>query len=191
MKLTTDFIPTDCTDLEKGGVSGKLYLIDYVDWLTATVTKDATTGDITDVTLTNTGAKAVEYDLPRGATIATTPLTINNGGKSGFLHSLQAFIPTKAMDIKKELACYVNYRRAVAILVLDSSIVAQVFGNDMGLQVTAYEEAPNDPSKGGGLDVTFSTPGDVTLENLPPNTFFDTDRATTLAAIEALKTEVA
>lgn len=190
MKLTTDFSPVDYTSLEVGGVTGKLYLIDYVDWLTAAKVFDPATGNITSITLTSVGAKAVEYDLPRGATIATTPLTINNGGKSGFTHTLQAFIPTKDMNIKKELACYINYRRAVAILVLDSSIVAQVFGHDVGLQVTAYEEAPNDPSKGGGLDVTFSTPGDVTLENLQPNTFFDTDRTTTLSAIEALKTAV-
>jgi len=57
--------------------------------------------------------------------------------------------------------------------------------------VTAYEEAPNDPSKGGGIDVTFTTPGDVTLENLPPVTFFDTSRTATLAALTALKTPVA
>ena len=49
---------------------------------------------------------------------------------------------------------------------------------------------PNDPSKGGGIDVTFTTPSDVTLENLPPVTFFDTDRATTLAALETLRTPV-
>mgnify|MGYP003669669819 CR=1 FL=1 len=145
MKLATDFIPVDCTSLEVGGVSGKLYLLDYEDYLTS---------------------------------------------KSGFTHTLQAFIPSKGMDIKKEIACYVNYRRAVGLLVLDSSIVAQVFGNDVGLQVTAYEEAPNDPSKGGGFDVTFSTPSDVTLENLPPTTFFDTSRTVTLAALLALKTPV-
>jgi hypothetical protein len=189
MKLATDFIPVDCTSLEVGGVSGKLYLLDYEDYLTSTITRDAD-GSISAIVLTTTGAKAIEYDLPRGATIATSPLTINNGGKSGFTHTLQAFIPSKGMDIKKEIACYVNYRRAVGLLVLDSSIVAQVFGNDVGLQVTAYEEAPNDPSKGGGFDVTFSTPSDVTLENLPPTTFFDTSRTVTLAALLALKTPV-
>lgn len=190
MKLTTDFIPVDCTALESGGVSGKLYLLDYEDWLTATITRDSS-GDISAIVLTNIGAKAIEYDLPRGATIASSPLTINNGGKSGFTHTLQAFIPTKDMDIKKEISCYINYRRAVGIVVLDSKIVAQVFGNDVGLQVTAYEEAPNDPSKGGGFDVTFSTPGDTTLENLPPATFFVTNRTATLAALTALKTAVA
>lgn len=190
MKLETDFSPVDCTSLEIGGVTGKLYLIDYIDWLTATVTRD-TDGSISAIALTNQGAKAVEYDLPRGASVPSTPLTINNGGKSGWAHTVQAFIPTKDMAIKKELACYVNYRRVVAIVVLDSSIVAQVFGADIGLQLTAYEEAPNDPSKGGGLDVTFTTPADVTLENLPPSTFFDTDRTTTLEALTALKTAVA
>jgi hypothetical protein len=189
-KLDTDFIPTDCTDLEIGGVSGKLYLISYNDWLTATVTRDATTGEISAVVLTNTGAKAVEYDLPRGGIVATSPFTKNNGGKSGWTHSLQVFIPTKNQAVKKELATLANYGRVVGIVVLDSSVVANVYGNDIGLEISAYEEAVNDPSKGGGIDVTLSTPADTTLENLPPITFFDTDRATTLSALDLLKTPV-
>lgn len=189
MKLTSDFIPASCTALEIGGVSGKLFLINYDDWITATVTR-AADGTITAAALTTTGAKAVEYDLPRGAPIVTSPLTINNGGKSGWSHSVQAFIPTKLQALKQELACLANYGRVVAVVVLDSGVVANVYGNDVGLQMTAYEEAPNDPSKGGGLDITLSTPADVTLENLPPVTFLSTDRATTLLALDALKVAV-
>jgi hypothetical protein len=75
MKLTTDFIPVDCTDLEVGGVSGLLYLLDYEDYLRATVTT-GTNAEISGIVLTTTGAKATEYALPRGATIATSPLTL-------------------------------------------------------------------------------------------------------------------
>ena len=188
--IITDYSPANCVALEIGGVSGKAYGINYKDWITATITRDETTGAITAVVLTTIGAKAVEYDLPRGASITGSPLTVNDGGKSGFAHSVQMFIPTKDAAIRAELATKMNYGRMVWIIVLDSTIVGQVFGNDVGLQLTAFEEVNNDPSKGGGMDVTFTTPADVTLENLPPVEFFDTDRATTEAAYIALKTPV-
>lgn len=188
-EISTDFTPADCTDLERGGVSGDLYLINFNDWLTATIVRDAD-GTITSITLTNPGAKAVKYALPRGAAVPTTPLTVNNGGKGGFAHTVAAFIPTKDQAVKKELASLVNYNRVVAIVVLDATVVSNVYGNDAGLSMTAFEEAPNDPSMGGGVQMTVSTPADVTTENLPPVTFFNTDRATTLAALEALRTEV-
>ena len=188
-KITDDLIPSDCTSLEIGGVSGKAYGINYVDWQTATITRGAD-GEITAIVLTEPTAFAVVFDLPRGASIPSTPLTVNAGGKSGFMHGVQMFLPVKDQATKKQLAGMINYGRMVWIVVLDSSIVANVFGNDVGMVVSAYDELPNDPSKGGGIDVTFTTPSDVTLENLPPVTFFDTDRATTLAALETLRTPV-
>jgi len=184
-KITAGFSATDCVSLEQGGVSGDLYLINYEDYLTATITEDPDK-TITDIVLTTTGAQAFKFELTRGASVLTSPLTVNNGGKSGYLHSVAAFIPTKDQATKTDLTNLINFGRVIAIPVLDSTVVANVFGNDMGLSMTAYEEAPNDPSVGGGLQITLSTPADTTLENLPGRTFFDTDRATTIANLEAL-----
>lgn len=182
--LTTDILPTDCTSLEKGGVSGAAYGIDYEAWKRATITQSSD-GTITDIVLAN-GDYAVKYDLPYGASIPSSPFTQNNGGKSGFAHSIQMFLPTKLQALKKELAAYGNFGRIVWIVVLDSSVVANVFGNDMGLRLAAYDELPNDPAKGGGISVTWSTPTDATLENLPPLTCFDTNRADTLSLLDSL-----
>lgn len=187
--ITQGFSAADCVSLEQGGVSGDLYLINYNDYLTATITRDVD-GTITDITLTNIGAAAFKYELTRGASVLTSPLTVNNGGKSGYLHNVAAFIPTKDQAIKSDLTNLINFGRVIAIPVLDSTVVANLYGNDMGLSMTAYEEAPNDPSKGGGLQVTFSTPADTTLENLPAVTVFDTDRTTTITMLEALLTPV-
>lgn len=187
--LTTDILPADCVSLELGGVSGLAYGIDYEVWKRANITRDVD-GTITDIVLTTTGDKAVKYDLPYGASILSTPFTQNNGGKSGFAHTVQMFLPTKDQAIKRELAGYGNFGRIVWIVVIDASVTANVFGDDIGLRLSAYDELPNDPVKGGGLDATFSTPTDATLENLPPKTFFNTDRATTLLALDALITPV-
>ena len=183
--LNTDLLPSDCTSLGIGGVSGAVYGIDFEQWKRANVTADAD-GTISAIALTQTGDKAVKYDLTYGAPIPSTPFTQNNGGKSGWSHTLQMFLPTKDQSIKKELAGYANYGRMIWIVVLDSDVTANVYGNDVGMRISAYDELPNDPAKGGGIDVTFSTPTDATLENLQPVTFFNTDRATTIAALEAL-----
>jgi hypothetical protein len=187
--ISTDFLPSDCVSLESGGVSGAAYGIDFEVWKRATITR-ASDGTISAITLTGVGDQAVKYDLPYGASIPSTPFTQNNGGKSGFAHSVNMFLPTKLQALKKEIAGYGNFGRMVWIVVLDASVVANVFGNDMGLRLSAYDELPNDPAKGGGIDVTWSTPTDATLENLPPVTFFNTSRADTLAALDALMTPV-
>ena len=188
-KLSTDIMPADCVSLGIGGVSGAAYGIDYEDFKAATVTADAD-GTISAITLVGTGTKAVKYDLTRGASIPSTPLTVANGGKSGFMHTVGMFLGIKDQATRKEIAGYANFGRMIWIVVLDSAEVSNVYGNDVGLSLTAYDELPNDPAKGGGIDVVWSTPADVTPENLPPVPFFDTDRATTLTALEALLTPV-
>ncbi len=188
--ITAGFSVADCVGLEQGGTSGDLYLINYNDYLTATITEDPDK-TITDIVLTTQGAQAFKFELTRGAPVLTSPLTVNNAGKSGYLHNVAAFIPTKDQATKTDLSNLINFGRVIAIVVLDSTVVANVFGNDMGLSMTSYEEAPNDPSVGGGLQIGLSTPADTTLENLPGRTFFDMDRATTIAKLEALLTPVA
>jgi hypothetical protein len=187
--LSSDFLPVDCLDLEQGGTTGVVYHINYDDWILATKTEDADK-TITGIALTTSGAKAVKYTLTRGAPVPTSPFTKNAAGKSGWAHSVAFFMPTKDQSVKTEIANLANFGRVVTIVVLDSGVVANVYGYDMGLELTTYEEAPNDPSLGGGLQITLGTPPDVTLENLPPRTFLDTDRATTVAALETLLTAV-
>lgn len=183
--LTLDVAPANCTTSEKGGVQSELYLINYADWVTATKTVGAD-GTITAITLTTPTAKAVKYELARGATVPTSPFTKNVGGKSGWTHTVATFIPAKTQALKKELAALANFNRVVAIVVVDASVVTQVYGNDVGLELNAWEEAPNDPAKGGGIQLTLATPPDTTLEDLPPVPFFITSRAATMAALEAL-----
>lgn len=191
MKISTDFDITSCADLGTGGTSGSIYIFDYDDWLTATITEDATTREISAIVLTTTGAKATKYSLTRGAPIVSSPATVNNGGKSGYTHTVQFFFPEKTQSYKQELNEYLNCRRVVIAVVIDSKDVpVEIYGNDVGMSMTAFDEVANDAAQAGGFNITFSTPADVTLENMPPRNFIDTDRATTLAALETLLTPV-
>ena len=185
--LTLDLIPADCLSSPTGGTTGAAYGISYEKWLSCTLVV-AADGSISSITPA-TGDEFIKYDLTRGATIPTTPLTVNNGGKSGFLHTLQMFVTSKAQDIRDEISGFANYNKLVWIVVIEGADpVARILGADNGLSLTAYDELENDPAKGAGFDVTFSTAADNTLENRPPVNFFDTDRATTLAALETLLT---
>lgn len=186
-ELTIDLIPSDCLSQPTGGTTGAAYGISYEKWLNATLTVGAN-GEISAIAPAS-GDKFIKYDLPRGATIPTTPLTVNTGGKSGFAHTLVMFVPSKAQDVRDEIAGFANYNKMVWIVVLEGADVpARTLGAENGLSLTAYDELENDPAQGAGFNATFATPADNTLENRPPVNFFNTDRATTLAALEALLT---
>lgn len=185
-KISIGFAPADCFDLGVGGVTGNMYLINYDAWKTATITRDPD-GTITDVVLTEVGEAAFKYELTRGGSVPGTPLTVNNGGKSGFAHAVVSFIPSRLQAIKAEFAKLVNFNRVIAILVMDSNeAVSEVYGDESGLVLSAFDETPGDPAKGGGIQPTLGTPTDTTLETLPPVNFTTGDRAATIAILELL-----
>lgn len=59
------------------------------------------------------------------------------------------FVPTKDQATKKEIAGYANFGAMVWVVILDASVVANTYGSDVGLTLTAYDEIASDPSKGG------------------------------------------
>ncbi len=185
-EISLGFSPADCFDLDIGGVTGDMYLINYEHWKTATITRDPD-GTITDVVLTESGAAAYKYELTRGGSTPAAPLTRNDGGQSGFAHSVVSFIPTRSQATKSEFAKLTNFGRVIAILVMDSdTAISEVYGDDSGLVLTAFDETPGDPAKGGGIMPTLGTPADTTLEVRPPINFNDGARDTTVAKLELL-----
>ena len=191
-QLTTDLTPTDCRDLGVGGLTGAVYFIDYEAWSRATKTPDSGgNGGIEAITLNGTGDKAIKYDLFPNSMTPDSPFTKNDAGQSGFTHTVPMFIsPSNKQAIKNEWVGYGNYRRVVAILVTNNDVdsVAMVYGRTTGLELSAYSELPADQSTGGGFTITLTTPTTTTLEVAPADAFFNTDRATTVAALEALLT---
>ncbi len=188
-RLTGDFAPSDCREFGVGGVTGAVYFIDYEDWLKATITPAADTfNGIEGITLAS-GAEGYKYELVRGGAVPSSPFTKNNAGQSGFTHTVQMFVsPANKQEIKNQWVGYTNYRRVVAIVVMDNQEVSQVYGRTTGLEVSVYDELPNDPSTGGGFTITLTTPTDTTLEVAPSDSFFNTDRDTTITALDALTT---
>ena len=192
-QLTTDFTPSDCRDVGVGGLTGAVYFIDYDSWSRATIT-DAVSGNgsIEAITLNGTGDQAIKYDLFPNSMTPDTPFTKNDAGQSGFTHTVPMFISPSFRQLKNEWVGYGNFRRVVAIIVTNNDVdsVAMVYGRTTGLELSAYSELPADQSTGGGFTITLTTPTTTTLEVAPSDAFFNTDRATTIAALEALLTPV-
>ncbi len=191
-QLTTNYTPSDCRDLGVGGTTGSVYFIDYDAWSRATLNAAASgDGSIDGITLNGTGDKAIKYDLFPNSMTPDSPFTKNDAGQSGYTHTVPFFMsPSNKQTYKNDWVGYGNFNRVVAIIVMNNSEVSQVYGRTTGLELSAYSELPADQSTGGGFTVTLTTPTTTTLEVAPSDSFFNTDRATTIAALEALLTPV-
>ena len=64
----------------------------------------------------------------------------------------------------------------------------EIYGLDVGMEMLEGVRNPLDIETGGSWDLLLKTPEDINKEPLPVRTFFDTDEATTEAAIAALLT---
>lgn len=193
-KISSDFISATCAEglQEIGGHRGQIYAFNYSEWIAATKTIDAD-GRITDVVLTTTGAKAWYYELIEGSgTITSAALAPVDAGVSGFTHSVTLFFNSKDDAMKNQFINKANYGRMVLVVVLDSSIVAQVYGAKCGLKLSEFLEDANDPAKGGGFTITLMTPTNL-VENTAGVTFgtgLEADRVATIAKLEAARTAV-
>ncbi len=187
--ISDGYAVKDCVNLGKSGLTGEFYLINKGHWLEATKTEDTTNRAITNVELTTPGSKAYKFDLTATAISPTVEMVINDGGKNGFKHKMTVFMPKADPLIKYNIESIVNFGAVVAIVCLDSDNVAMVYGPDNGLVPMGWTEAPNDPAIGGGFSFELST-SNYNLENRSGTIFFDGARASTLAKIRALTTEV-
>ncbi len=193
-KLENDFALSDCITVSKGGLIGKLYLIDFETWLNATKTRkdDGVNTTINSIAFTKAGDRAVEYTLPLNNITPTNEAVRNVGGYNGYKHNIVFFLPEITHERRLELHALYNFRKTVVIAPTASNEVCNVYGADAGLVLLSEMEAPADQNTGGGATVTLGT-GETDLESLPCVTFRavgddDTSaRAATLAALEELK----
>lgn len=66
-----------------------------------------------------------------------------------------------------------------------------VYGVNSGMQLITATRDPGDTENGGAFLANLSTPDEGFIETRFPDPFFDTDYATTIAKVEALKTPAA
>ncbi len=167
-KLTKNFEIADCAGLPAGGVTGRVYLFDFDDWLSGTPDR-AEDGTITGLTLADE-AKGVRYALPVDSPMPSNEPVRNAGGLNGFKHTLEMYIPKVTQALRKEFVGLNNFGRCVAVVIKDSDQVANMYGSDSGLVMTSFIESPADGAVGGGAKVILASPENG-MENYSAVTF--------------------
>lgn len=155
----------DCDSPQQGGVLRSIYVMNYSEWKTATVTVDPTSNEITAITLTETGAAAFKFEVPKSSNlIPTSPLRVTDG-IDGFDHTVQAMVNT-IEQLDRENISRIRFNKVVIIVPLLEGR-AQIYGagvddtptpTGVGMRLSVYDESQGDPSLGGMIQFTAKTP---------------------------------
>lgn len=181
----------DCTNPLKSGVNPRL-LVGNLDDI-ATVTYDVSdTSVITDITMKSTKAMYAFQGL-RSSVKPQVDIVVSEMNV-GFSHQVDFSVfevdsaqkvNLQGMAVIKQFCIYQNPK--------DSSLgdaVWEVMGVNAGLEVQTMTRIAGDATTGGAYTVQLKT-SEQSSETGLPNSFFDTDIATTEAKIEALLTPAA
>lgn len=169
------FTRTACESASIGGFTGRAWLINWDQWVQATLTEDAT--GITAITLANTGDQAYRVETARGSGVFAQTFTKNANGVSGYNHQVTLNIPTLAQAMKDAIDTLVNVNRVVVIIETDnfaegSSATASppyvVYGEKSGLELVTNEVNPTDQATSGLQVLTLGTPVNSQLEQKQP-----------------------
>lgn len=167
----------NCDAPQQGGVENFFYLMNYSEWKSATVTVDTgVTEEITAITLTEVGAAAFKFQVPKSNNLLPgSPLRAQDG-IDGFDHTLAAVVNTIEQLDRQNIA-RMRFNKVVAIIpLLDGR--AQLYGagvsdtpsaQGVGMRLSEYDETQSDPSMGGMIQFTAMTPANDPPEINPPH----------------------
>lgn len=178
----------DCTAPLKAKVNTRV-LIGNLDDIES-VTYDVTNPTLITAIAMKTGKAMFAFQGVRSSVKPQVDLVASEVSV-GFSHQIDLSVfevdaPQKenlqALSSKASFAIYQNPK--------DSSLgdaIFEVLGINSGLEVSSLQRMPADSASGGAYMVQLKTPEAATETSLP-NSFFDTNLATTEAAVEALLT---
>jgi hypothetical protein len=160
----------DCDNLQQGGIANAIYGINYTHWKTATVTLDGTSKEITNITLTEVGAKAIKIQVPKSSNIIATSVLRAIDGVDGFDDQLDMRIANIEQVVINNLAKNRFNKMVWIVELLDGR--KKIYGgrvNDtpepigVGTRISDWQDNQGDASVGGTVQIVTRTP-----ENDPP-----------------------
>lgn len=176
-----------CTDPLQAGTGNRSWVFNFDDILD--VTKNLTNKLIVeDIALKST--KQAYYVDGNNNSIAPTFSLIKNRYTNVFDHSVNM----KGFDISPAAKDNLNAAKDGKFVVIVENLAKgttgntafEIYGLEVGLEMTVLTRDPLNADTQGAFDFTFAT--NLNKAATVPHTFFITDYATTLAAIEALLT---
>lgn len=183
----------DCDALQQGGIQNYLYILNYSEWKTATITRDTgATEEITAITLTESGAAAYKITTPKSMNIVATSVLRAIDGVDGFNDQVDVRINSIEQLVRENLA-RIRFNKVVIIVpLLDGR--ALIYGGKadatpeavgVGMRLSDWQDNQGDAGVGGTLQFIAKTP-----DNDPPEVYPAQVIASTVD-LEALLTPVA
>lgn len=183
----------DADDAVQGGVLERIRLINYSDLRpSGTITFDGTnTNMITDLVLISGSKQAWSFE---GFNRSAKPKyeLVRAGFSVGYTHTIDFVVFQIDYDTKIELT-KMAYGKFIAVVEnidknVDMENPYEVYGLDAGLELVTNVRDLNDADSGGNFMLQLATNPDGVKEAQMPYSWFKTDIATTITAVEVLDT---
>jgi hypothetical protein len=170
----------DCAAISQGGIGDYALLINKEDWDNGAVTLDAVTHEIDSITL-DAGTYAYKFESSKGSVhiIPASPFRAVTA-IDGFDHQ----VDIRALDVSqlsRENIAKMRFQKVVAIIPLANG-KSMVYGRNVGMRISDYQEAPGDPDLGGTIQFVLKTAESDPPEIYPPHIVASTFDVLTLLA---------
>lgn len=170
----------DCAAITQGGIGNYILLINKEDLDAGAITEDAVSHEIETITLA-AGTFAYKFESSKGSAqiIPSSPLRAVTA-IDGFDHTLDV----RALDVSqlsRENIVKMRFQKVVAIVPLASG-KAIMYGRNVGLRISDFQENPGDADTGGTIQFVLKTPDNDPPEIAAPHLIEDTFDILTLTA---------
>jgi len=186
----SDEVLLDCSNPIVGGANDRIYLINKSD--IASVTYDPSTPSnpylVTGITL-NGGKYAYAYE-GQNQSVDLRAALVRQRYAVVYDHEVIFKVFDNTAEVKKQVEAL---GRGVLVAIVQKNFKGsntesefEIYGLNSGLVATVAESNASDTDTQGAWNITLIS-SEFSKEPGPPKTFWDTDYATTLAALEALR----
>ena len=169
-----------CASITQGGIGDFILLINKDDLDNGAITEDAVSHEIEIITL-DAGTYAYRFESSKGSAqiIPSSPLRAVTA-IDGFDHT----IDIRALDVSqlsRENIAKMRFQKVVAIVPLASG-KSLMYGRNVGLRISDFQENPGDGDTGGTIQFILKTPDNDPPEIAAPQLIESTFDITSLEA---------
>lgn len=186
-KLCGGFVEDECTSGAIAGTGPRVILLNYTDIDRTASTKNTADANIIETIVLKEGAVGYEVESLPNATVGEDTLNVGTY-RNNHQHNLTVRIFKKSAAAKKFVNCTTNARVVAIVQNNDEGDLGntkyEIYGWDAGLKLNDLSSTTEMEDQVAYL-LTFGS-DTVAQENSLPKSFFNTDVATTDAAVEAL-----
>lgn len=156
----------DGAAIPQGGIGNYMLLINKEDLDNGAITVDAVSKEIETITL-DAGTYAYKVESAKGsAQIIPSSVLRQVSAIDGFDHSLDTIF-IDASQLSRINIAKMRFQKVVAIVPLTNG-KAMMYGRNVGMRISSFEEKPGDADTGGIIKAMLATPANDPPEIDPP-----------------------